>query len=101
MCFTEPNMLNPQIMIKKNVRWIKERLGDSPDETAFIRWPFRSLLLKTGFEKEEIKPFDWLHPATPEAFIKYVSLLSRFLERIPVLREFAGSLYIRSKRPER
>jgi len=37
MCFTEPNMLNPQIMIQKNVRWIKERLGDSPDETAFIR----------------------------------------------------------------
>ena len=36
--FAEPNMLNPQIAVQKNVRWIKEKLGDSPDETAFVRW---------------------------------------------------------------
>ena len=101
MCFAEPNMLNPQIIIQKNVSWIKERFGDSPDETAFVRWSFRSLLLKAGFEKEEIKPFDWLHPATPVIFIKYVNFLSRFLEKMPVLREFAGSLYIKCKRPKR
>ncbi len=48
--FTEPNMLNPQIAIQKNVPWVKRRLGDSPDETAFV----------------------------------------------PVISEFAGSLYIRA-----
>jgi ubiquinone/menaquinone biosynthesis C-methylase UbiE len=37
MCFTEPNMLNPQIAVQKNVPSIKKRLGDSPDETAFVR----------------------------------------------------------------
>ena len=37
ICFTEPNMLNPQIAIQKNVPWVKQRLGDSPDETAFFR----------------------------------------------------------------
>jgi len=101
MCFTEPNMLNPQILIQKNIPWIKERLGDSPDETAFIRFFFRSLLLKAGFEKEEIKPFDWLHPATPMMLIKYANILSRFLEKMPIIREFAGSLYIKCKRPKR
>ena len=100
MCFTEPNMLNPQILVQKNVSWIKERLGDSPDETAFVRWSLRSLLLKTGFEKEEIKPFDWLHPATPVMFIKSIRYMGRFLEKIPVVREFAGSLYIKCQRPE-
>jgi hypothetical protein len=34
--FTEPNMLNPQIAIQKNVSWVKRKLGDSPDETAFL-----------------------------------------------------------------
>jgi len=101
MCFTEPNMLNPQIFIQKNVSWIKERFGDSPDETAFIRWSFSSLLSEAGFEKIKIKPFDWLHPATPLIFIKSINFMGRFLEKIPILREFAGSLYISSKRPER
>ena len=36
MFFTEPNMLNPQIVIQKNVPWVKQRLGDSRDETAFF-----------------------------------------------------------------
>ncbi len=101
MCFTEPNMLNPQILIQKNVPWIKNRFGDSPDETAYVRWPFRSLLLKAGFEKEVIKPFDWLHPATPVKLIEYVNFLGRFFEKMPVIREFAGSLYIKCKRPKR
>ena len=39
--FTEPNMLNPQIAIQKNIPWIKRKLGDSPDETAFFRWSLR------------------------------------------------------------
>jgi 2-polyprenyl-3-methyl-5-hydroxy-6-metoxy-1,4-benzoquinol methylase len=100
MCFAEPNMLNPQIFVQKNIPWAKKRLGDSPDETAFVRWSLRSLLLKAGFEKEEIKPFDWLHPATPVRCINYINFLGRLLEKIPVIREFAGSLYIKCQRPK-
>ena len=37
-------MLNPQIAIQKNIPWVKRKLGDSPDETAFFRWPLRRLL---------------------------------------------------------
>jgi len=97
--FAEPNMLNPQIMVQKNIPWIKERLGDSPDETAFIRWWLRALLLKVGFEDPEIMPFGWLHPATPKSLINTISQVGNRLEKIPILREFAGSLYIRAYRP--
>jgi SAM-dependent methyltransferase len=100
MSFAEPNMLNPQIMLQKNIPWIKKRMGDSPDETAFVRWAFRARLAKVGFNDVEIVPFDWLHPATPKAMITVVSSIGSLMERVVGLREFAGSLYIRCCRPQ-
>jgi 2-polyprenyl-3-methyl-5-hydroxy-6-metoxy-1,4-benzoquinol methylase len=92
--FTEPNMLNPQIAIQKNIPWIKRRLGDSPDETAFFRWPLRRLLEKTGYHNVRIDPFDFLHPRTPVALIGRVDSFGRLFEKMPVISEIAGSLYI-------
>jgi 2-polyprenyl-3-methyl-5-hydroxy-6-metoxy-1,4-benzoquinol methylase len=94
--FTEPNMLNPQIAIQKNVPWIKRKLGDSPDETAFFRWPLRRLLKETGFRDVQIDPFDFLHPKTPSPLVNGLNAFGRFLEHVPVVSEFAGSLYIRA-----
>ena len=99
MSFAEPNMLNPQIALQKNIAWLKERLGDTPDETAFVRHRFRVLLYQAGFENIEITPFDWLHPATPPSLMRAVARIGRILERIPVVREFAGSLHIWCCRP--
>lgn len=99
MSFAEPNMLNPQILMQKNIPWLKKRLGDSPDETAFVRWILHRHLLKAGFEKIEITPFDWLHPATPVPLIQAIFRVGCLLESIPVIREFSGSLYIRCQRP--
>lgn len=96
ICFTEPNMLNPQIAVQKNVPAIKRRLGDSPDETAFFRWPLRRRLEHVGFREVLIQPFDFLHPKTPPRWIPAVENLSRVLENTPLLREIAGSLYIRA-----
>jgi SAM-dependent methyltransferase len=96
ICFTEPNMLNPQIAIQKNIPWIKRKLGDSPDETAFVRWPLWRLLEQTGYREVRIDPFDFLHPKTPVALIDHVKAFGRFLENVPVISEFAGSLYIRA-----
>ena len=94
--FTEPNMLNPQIAIQKNVPWVKRKLGDSPDETAFFRWPLRRLLEQKGYREVRIEPFDFLHPKTPLPLVDRLDALGRFLERMPVISEFAGSLYIRA-----
>lgn len=93
-CFTEPNMLNPQIALQKNIPWLKHALGDSPDETAFIRWPLKRLLESVGFHSIRIMPFDWLHPATPLKWLGVVSVLGERLERIAGVRELAGSLWI-------
>ena len=94
--FTEPNMLNPQIAIQKNIPWVKRKLGDSPDETAFFRWPLRRLLERKGYRDIRIGPFDFLHPKTPIALVDRLEAAGRFLERVPVISEFAGSLYIRA-----
>jgi len=94
--FTEPNMLNPQIAIQKNVAWIKRWLGDTPDETAFFRRPLRRLLEQTGYRDVRVEPFDFLHPKTPAPLINGVAILGGFLENLPVVSEFAGSLYIRA-----
>lgn len=94
--FTEPNMLNPQIALQKNIPWLKRKLGDSPDETAFFRWPLSSLLTKTGFHKIEIMPFDFLHPAIPPKMIASISKLGKTVEKLPLLKEIAGSLLIKA-----
>ncbi len=94
--FTEPNMLNPQIAVQKNVPWVKRKLGDSPDETAFFRWPLRRLLEQAGYRDVRIDPFDFLHPKTPAPLVNRLNTLGRFLENVPVISEFAGSLYIRA-----
>ena len=94
--FTEPNMLNPQIAVQKNVPWVKRKLGDSPDETAFFRWPLRRLLDQAGFRDVRIDPFDFLHPKTPGFLVNRLNGLGRFLENMPLISEFAGSLYVRA-----
>jgi SAM-dependent methyltransferase len=96
MSFAEPNMLNPQVFLERTFRrWFPYV---SPDETAFVRWRLAGVLSKVGFERIEITPFDWLHPATPVRMIHAVTRMGNWLERIPVVREFAGSLWIRGRR---
>ncbi len=97
MSFAEPNMLNPQVFLERHARgWFPYV---SPDETAFVRFALSRELRRVGFETIEIIPFDWLHPATPERFIPGVRWLCQVLEAIPVVREFAGSLWIRARKP--
>ncbi len=92
--FTEPNMMNPQIALQKNISSIKQRMGDSPDETAFFKWQIKRLLRKAGFTSIRVIPFDFLHPAVPPALIKTVSWIGNAAEKTPLLRGIAGSLYI-------
>lgn len=96
--FTEPNMLNPQIAIQKNVPIVKKALGDSPDESAFFRWKLSRLMQETGFQEIEATPFDFLHPSLPSPCLRIAQPIATLLERIPVLCEFAGSLYIRARK---
>lgn len=95
--FSEPNMMNPQIMVQKNVPIIKRWLGDTPDETAFFRWPLEKTLLSFGLKHVEVIPFDFLHPQTPNALVPAIKWFGEHCERIPVLKEIAGSLMIHAQ----
>ena len=97
--FAEPNMLNPQVFLERKLSFIPFFNYVSPDETAFLRWSLQSTLYKAGFEDVKIVPFDWLHPATPEIFIGFVKLIGYYMEKIPILREFSGSISIFARRP--
>jgi SAM-dependent methyltransferase len=97
--FGEPNMLNPQILIMKNVPLVKRRMGESPDETAFFRWSLAKKLKDQGFVEVSVLPHDFLHPAVPGLLVPLVSAVSRLLERVPLLREIAGSLLIHARKP--
>ena len=96
ICFAEPNYLNPQVFIERRFRRFFPQV--SPDETAFVRWTLGRLLTDTGFEDVHIRPFDWLHPATPSGWIDLVSRIGLGLEKIPLVKEFSGSLLIQARR---
>ena len=96
----EPNMLNPQVYAERQLRFLPWFWHVSPDETAFVRWRLRNVMLQVGFEDVIIQPFDWLHPATPGRLIKIVNSLGALAEQTPLMREFSGSLLIKGRRPK-
>ena len=97
--FTEPNMLNPQVFLERHARFLGVFSYVSPDETAFVRWRLARVLARHGFEDITITPFDWLHPFTPAPLIALTTRLGAVLERLPAVREFAGSIHIRFRTP--
>ncbi len=97
MIFTEPNMLNPQIFIQKNVPFIKKLMGDTPEETAFFKWKLSRELRESEFTDIRILPFDFLHPWTPGFLINGVDAAGKLFEKIPIIKEIAGSLLIKAK----
>ena len=99
MVFAEPNMVNPQIFIQKNIPFIKKMLGDSPDETAIVRWKSRKQLEGIGFTRVNIFPFDFLHPYIPKPLIGLVNGIGKIVEKIPLLREIAGSVIMKAEKP--
>lgn len=99
LSFAEPNLLNPQVFLERRFHFLPIFAYTSPDETAFIRWRLATQLRRTGFTEVAITPFDWLHPATPGPLIAGVRALGRVVERVPIAREFSGSVYIRGRRP--
>ncbi len=95
--FSEPNMMNPQLMIQKNVKYIKTLpiFSETEDETAFFRWQMKRMLIQEiGFRDVSITPFDFLHPWTPKSLIPFVRAIGLCLEQTPFLREISGSLFI-------
>jgi len=97
---SEPNMVNPQIFLQKNIRWLKKLTGDTPSETAFFRWRTKCNLQKNGFRQVSILPFEFLHPLTPVFLIDIIRRAEYFLEKLPIIKEITGSLLIYAEKEE-
>ena len=98
--FTEPNMMNPQIALQKNIPFLKKWAGDSPDETAFSRWGISKKFKNQGFINVRVEPFDFLHPAIPGWLLPVFKPLASTLETVPVIKEIAGSLILSAEKPD-
>ena len=97
--FAEPNILNPQVAVMFHLGLTKKYFGVSPDEMAFSRFRAARALRSAGFTEVAVKPFDFLHPATPARVMDAVARAGRMLEAIPLLREIAGSMMITAMKP--
>ena len=96
--FAEPNILNPQVAVMFHLGLTKKYFGVSPDEMAFSRFRAAAAARKAGLAEIRIRPFDFLHPATPAALIGPVEAAGRAVERVPLVREIAGSMLITASR---
>ena len=99
VAFTEPNMINPHIFLQKNIGFLKKLAGDSPGETAFVRWKLAGRLRDQGFVNVRVEPFDFLYPFLPISLIGLVRSMGLTLEKVPLLRELAGSVVISAEKP--
>lgn len=97
--FSEPNMLNPQIFLQKNIGILKRLSGDTPYERAFFRWQIKKLFKRAGFKNIKVKPFDFLHPLCPDVLASLINRIGlNLLERLWLIKEIAGSLLISGKK---
>lgn len=98
--FFEPNMLNPEIFLERKVPLLRKLTNTSPDETAFIRWKLEKKLQKAGFIRVSVQPFDYIYPAFPSIFLPLLKIIDKVLTKLPLIREFAGSLIVMGEKPE-
>jgi len=95
--FSEPNLLNPQIFLQKNIPPLKAYLGDSPDEYAFTSGQIKKSLNQAGFSNIQITPYEFLHPSTPVNWIDRVIRLEEWVSKT-FLRSIGGSLLIEASK---
>lgn len=99
IAFSEPNGLNPQVALQENIPFLRRRMGYTPYETSFTRWGLARALRRSGFVDVHIVPFDFLHPGIPRGAIPLMARAAGAAERVPLLREIAGSLFLTASRP--
>lgn len=92
--FTEPNLLNPHILLGLYGPSLRKRMEFSPDETALVRWKLEKMLKRIGFRNSLVRNYDFLHPKTPAIAINFMEGVSSVLEKIPLVKEISGSLLV-------
>lgn len=98
LVFSEPNLLNPQVLLMFKCKPLKPFFGVSPDEMAFTRRAVLRILGRLGFHSFMVRYFDFLHPSIPARLLPLIGPWLERLERVPIVRAISGSLLIHAER---
>jgi ubiquinone/menaquinone biosynthesis C-methylase UbiE len=94
VAFVEPNMANPVCFMAKKIGLVNTKLIQCHESTAFFSGQLKRILRRYGFVDIVVKPIEFVHPHTPLRLVLLSQKISRLLEKIPVIKEVAGSLFI-------
>lgn len=97
--FLEPNLRNPYVfLIFKNAR-LRRAARLEPTEMAFTPSWITQQMRDANFVDIHAEHRDFLLPNTPTSWIGPVSRTSDWLEKIPLLRAWSQSIFIRAWKP--
>lgn len=96
--FLEPNFYNPYCLLIFKIKPFRKLARLEPGETTFTKTFITSKLKNAAFTDIKVEYRDFLVPGTPEALIKPVILIGNIVEKIPVLKMIAQSIYISARK---
>jgi 2-polyprenyl-3-methyl-5-hydroxy-6-metoxy-1,4-benzoquinol methylase len=93
LIFWEPNLVNPYIYLIFSIPALRRLAKLEPDEMAFTSGFVRQKLTQAGFTRVKTVTRDFLLPNTPGFLVGGVITAGRILEKIPVVRNLAQSIF--------
>ena len=97
--FLEPNIRNPYIYFIFSYARFRAMANLEPDEMAFSRKFIIERLVSAEFDNVRADYKDFLLPGIPEFLIRPSIVTGTVLEKLPVVRTLAQSLFIRARKP--
>jgi 2-polyprenyl-3-methyl-5-hydroxy-6-metoxy-1,4-benzoquinol methylase len=94
LIFWEPNLKNPYVFLIFKVAALRRMARLEPEEMAFTPRFIKRKLTTAGFSHVRVITRDFLVPNTPARLISSVVKIGNFLERVPVLRGCAQSIFL-------
>ncbi len=94
--FLEPNLINPYCYLIFKI--FRKAAKLDPEEMAFTREFINKKLKESRFCNIGIEYRDFLIPCTPEALIRLVVKMGAVLEKIPIMKALAQSIFISAKK---
>jgi 2-polyprenyl-3-methyl-5-hydroxy-6-metoxy-1,4-benzoquinol methylase len=94
LIFWEPNLKNPYVFLVFKVAALRRMARLEPEEMAFTPGFIKRKLTTAGFSQVQAITRDFLLPNTPARLISSVVKIGDFLEKVPVVRGCAQSIFL-------